>query len=87
MDWPHFKEESMTTQIVTSASLAAPAQTFMPREARARSYPFRFQRISHWWRRVRERHELATLSHRELADFMCNKANVAAETGKWFWEA
>jgi uncharacterized protein YjiS (DUF1127 family) len=87
MDWPHFKEESMTTQIVTSASFAAPAQTFMPREARATSNPFRFQRISQWWRRIRERRELTTLSHRELADFMCNKADVAAETGKWFWEA
>ena len=53
----------MTTQIVTSASFAAPAQTLMSREARATSNPFRFQRISQWWRRTRERHELTTLSH------------------------
>ena len=77
----------MTSQIVTSASFAAPTQTLMPREARATSNPFRFQRISQWWRRIRERRELTMLSHRELADFMCNKADVAAETSKWFWEA
>jgi len=77
----------MTKQIAASASFAIPAQSLQPREAAATSNPFRLHCIAEWWRRIRERHELTTLSHRELADFMCNKADVAAETSKWFWEA
>lgn len=77
----------MTTQIATPASFAAPAQTIKPREDTVTSNPFRLQRISEWWRRIRERRELTTLSDRELADFMSSKADARAEASKWFWEA
>ena len=78
----------MATQIATFASFAASARTHEPRAAIVASKPSRLQRIiSEWWRRIRERNELATLDHRELADFMCSNADAKAETSKWFWQA
>lgn len=75
----------MTAQIRMS-TFAVPAQTF---KWRNRSIALRAcrQRITEWCRRIRERNELRKLSDRDLADFMCSKADAYAETSKWFWEA
>lgn len=87
MDGPHFKEQPMTTQTASFASFAAAAQTIEPRENAVTSNPSRLRFISIWWRRIRERNELATLGHRELADFSCSTADAMAQTSKWFWQA
>jgi uncharacterized protein YjiS (DUF1127 family) len=75
----------MTAQIRTFTNFVAPARTFQLRHGTTTLTAFR-QCISEWWRRIRERSELTTLSDRELADFMCSKADAKAEAGKWFWE-
>ena len=76
----------MTMQIHTSAHFAVPARTFRWRNEIITLVAFR-QCITEWFRRIRERNELRKLSHRDLADFMCSKADACAETSKWFWEA
>ena len=76
----------MTMQIHTSTHFAVPARTFRWRNGIITLIAFR-QRITEWCRRIRERNELRKLSHRDLADFMCSKADACAETSKWFWEA
>ena len=77
----------MTTQVATSTTFTTPAQAFELRRDTTTSNQSRLQCFSEWWRRIRERHELMTLSDRELADFMCSKADARAEASKWFWEA
>jgi uncharacterized protein YjiS (DUF1127 family) len=72
----------MTAQVRILANFTAPARTFQLGQITG---AFR-QCISEWWRRIRERSELSKLSDRDLADFMCNKADARAETSKWFWE-
>ena len=75
----------MTAQGRLFANFAAPAGTFRLRRITTLTA---FRRcISEWWRRIRERRELTTLNDRELADFMCSKADARAEASKWFWEA
>lgn len=76
----------MTAQIRTLTNFTIPCRTFRLRNEIAALKAFR-QCISEWCRRVRERNELRKLSDRELADFMCSKADACAETSKWFWEA
>jgi uncharacterized protein YjiS (DUF1127 family) len=76
----------MTAQARISANFAFPARTFQMRNSITTSRAFR-PCISEWWRRIRERNELRKLSDRDLADFMCSKADACAETSKWFWEA
>ena len=76
----------MNTQTVSFASYAAATQTIEPRENAVTSTPSRLRFISTWWQRIRERNELATLGHRDLADFGCSKADARALTDKWFWE-
>ncbi|HYA29863.1 MAG TPA: hypothetical protein VEI95_13655 [Acidobacteriota bacterium] len=76
----------MTTQIRTPTYFAVCAQNFQSRGQIITLNAFR-QCITEWCRRVRERNELRKLSHRDLADFMCSKADACAETSKWFWEA
>jgi uncharacterized protein YjiS (DUF1127 family) len=87
MDRPHFKEEPMTTRATTFANFAAATQTFEVGRDPLAAKRSSLQCFSEWWRRIRERRELATLSDRALADFMCNRADARAETSKWFWEA
>jgi uncharacterized protein YjiS (DUF1127 family) len=87
MDRPHIKEESMATQTAALASFAAPARTLESHENVATSNPLRLQRMSEWWRRIRERDELMRLGDRELADIGCSKTDAKAEASKWFWEA
>jgi uncharacterized protein YjiS (DUF1127 family) len=69
-----------------SANFAFPARTFQVCNSMTTSRAFR-PYISECWRRIRERNELRKLSDRDLADFMCSKADARAETSKWFWEA
>jgi uncharacterized protein YjiS (DUF1127 family) len=76
----------MCAQIRTLTNFTVPARTFRLRNEITALKAFR-QCISEWCRRVRERNELRKLSDRELADFMCSKADACAETSKWFWEA
>ena len=76
----------MTAQIRTLTNFTVPARAFRLRNEITALKAFR-QCISEWCRRVRERNELRKLSDRELADFMCSKADACAETSKWFWEA
>jgi uncharacterized protein YjiS (DUF1127 family) len=76
----------MTMQIRTSTYFAVPAQTLQSRSQTITLKAFR-QCITEWCRRIRERNELRKLSHRDLADFMCSKADACAETSKGFWEA
>jgi len=40
-----------------------------------------------WWRRRRERAELAQMTDRELWDFGVNRVDARAETRKPFWRA
>ncbi|HUB11917.1 MAG TPA: DUF1127 domain-containing protein [Acetobacteraceae bacterium] len=40
-----------------------------------------------WRRRMGERHELASLSERELRDMRASHADVWHETNEWFWRA
>jgi uncharacterized protein YjiS (DUF1127 family) len=77
----------MTTQVTTFANFAASTQTLELRRDTAAAKQSLFRCISEWWRRIRERRELTTLSDRELADFMCSKVDASAEASKWFWEA
>jgi uncharacterized protein YjiS (DUF1127 family) len=76
----------MTTQIRTSTCFTVPAHTFLWRNEITTLKAFS-QYIAAWCRRIRERNELRKLSNRDLADFMCSKADAFAETSKWFWEA
>jgi uncharacterized protein YjiS (DUF1127 family) len=76
----------MTTQVRISTYFAVPTQNFQRRSQIITLKAFR-QCITEWCRRVRERNELRKLSNRDLADFMCSKADAFAETSKWFWEA
>jgi len=76
----------MTTQVRTPTYFAVPSQTFQSRSQIITLKAFR-QCITEWCRRVRERNELRKLSDRDLADFICSKADARAETSKWFWEA
>jgi uncharacterized protein YjiS (DUF1127 family) len=75
----------MTAQIRMS-TFAVPARTFKWRDKNITLRAFH-QRITEWCRRIRERNELRKLSDRDLADFMCSKADAWAETSKWFWQA
>jgi uncharacterized protein YjiS (DUF1127 family) len=72
----------MSAQGHILVNFTAPARTFKLGQITG---AFR-QCISEWWRRIRERSELSKLSDRDLADFMCNKADARAEASKWFWE-
>lgn len=76
----------MTMQIHKSTYFAVPTRTFRWRNEIITLITFR-QCITEWCRRIRERNELRKLSNRDLADFMCSKADAFAETNKWFWEA
>jgi uncharacterized protein YjiS (DUF1127 family) len=76
----------MTAQVRILANFTVPARTFRLRHETMWSRAFR-QCISEWCRRVRERNELRKLGNRDLADFMCSKADACAETSKWFWQA
>jgi uncharacterized protein YjiS (DUF1127 family) len=76
----------MTAQFRIFPNFAAPARPFQLRQGTTTPNTFR-QCISEWWRRIRERNELGKLGHRDLADFMCSKADARAETSKWFWQA
>jgi len=73
-------------QIRTSAYFAVPARTLEWRKETITLKVIR-QCITEWCRRIRERNELRKLGHRDLADFMCSKADACAKTSKWFWEA
>ncbi len=81
-----FQEVPMTAR-VTAANFAAPTRTFEVHRYTVAANPLHLQCVSRWWRRIRERNELRTLSDRDLADFMCSNADAKAETSKWFWEA
>jgi uncharacterized protein YjiS (DUF1127 family) len=76
----------MTAQVRILANFTVPARTFRLRNETTWLRAFR-QCISEWCRRVRERNELRKLGNRDLADFMCSKADACAETSKWFWQA
>jgi uncharacterized protein YjiS (DUF1127 family) len=76
----------MTVQIRILSNFAIPARTFRLRNETTWLRAFR-QCVSEWRRRVRERNELRKLSDRDLADFMCSKADACTETSKWFWQA
>jgi uncharacterized protein YjiS (DUF1127 family) len=85
MDRACFKEVTMTAQIRIS-TFVAPARPFQWHNKIITLRAFR-QCITEWCRRIRERNELRKLSDRDLADFMCSKADACAETSKWFWQA
>lgn len=68
------------------ASFSVPVQGLYLRLDTTALITFR-RRIAEWSRRIRERNELRKLSERDLADFACSKADAAAETSKWFWQA
>jgi uncharacterized protein YjiS (DUF1127 family) len=76
----------MTAQIRILTNFAVPARTFWSRNEITSLKALR-QCISEWCRRIRERNELRHLSDRDLADFMCSKADACAEKSKWFWQA
>jgi len=76
----------MTAQVRILPNFAARARAFQSRQGTTTRNAFR-QCISEWWRRIRERNELSKLSDRNLADFICSKADARAETSKWFWQA
>ncbi len=76
----------MTAQIYTSTYCAVPARTVQWRN-KIIMLGALCQHITEWWRRISERNELRKLGDRDLADFMCSKADACAETSKWFWEA
>lgn len=76
----------MATQIRTSTYTAAPVRTLQWRNGLIAFNSF-CQCVTNWRRRISERNELRKLSDRDLADFMCSKADASAETSKWFWEA
>jgi uncharacterized protein YjiS (DUF1127 family) len=80
-----FEEVTMTAQIRIS-TIAVPTRISEWRNDTITLKAIR-QRITEWCRRIRERNELRKLGHRDLADFMCSKADACAETSKWFWEA
>ena len=40
-----------------------------------------------WWKRIRDREELAAMSERDLRDARLSRADVAVEIGKPFWRA
>jgi uncharacterized protein YjiS (DUF1127 family) len=81
-----FKEATMTAQVRILTNFAVPARTGRLRNEITSLKALR-QLISEWCRRIRERNELRKLGERDLADFMCSKADVCAETSKWFWQA
>jgi uncharacterized protein YjiS (DUF1127 family) len=59
------------------------ACTYRAREALA---AFRLE-LREWQRRIRIRHELTTLSDRDLNDIRWTRAEVEAEARKPFWRA
>ena len=76
----------MTAQIRILTDFTIPAPTVRLRNEITSLNTLR-QLVSEWYRRIRERNELRELGSRDLADFMCSKADACAETSKWFWQA
>ena len=77
----------MTTQTASLPSFATSVPTYNPRGAAKSLKTFCLRCISEWWRRMRERRQLARLCDRDLADISCSRADARAEISKWFWQA